>query len=80
MLKITEEIERGQARAVQDVRANRDAAKVEAALASLKRACADERQNVMPPLIEAVNALATEGEIVEAMVSVFGRYTERAAF
>ncbi len=80
LLKITEEIERGQARAVQDVRANRDAAKVEAALASLKRACADERQNVMPPLIEAVNALATEGEIVEAMVSVFGRYTERAAF
>ena len=80
LLKITEEIERGQARAVQDVRANRDGAKVEAALASLKRACSDERQNVMPPLIEAVNALATEGEIVEAMVSVFGRYTERAAF
>jgi len=80
LLKITEEIERGQARAVQEVRANRDAAKVEASLAMLKRACADERQNVMPPLIEAANALATEGEIVEAMVSVFGRYTERAAF
>src|SRR5665213_505062 len=42
LLKITEEIERGQARAVQDVRANRDAAKVEASLAMLKRACADE--------------------------------------
>jgi methylmalonyl-CoA mutase N-terminal domain/subunit len=80
LLKIPPEIERGQARAVQDVRANRDAATVEAALAALKRACSDETHNVMPPLIDAVNALATEGEIVEAMVEVFGRYTERAAF
>jgi methylmalonyl-CoA mutase N-terminal domain/subunit len=34
----------------------------------------------MPPLIAAVKALATEGEIVQAMVEVYGRYTERAAF
>jgi methylmalonyl-CoA mutase N-terminal domain/subunit len=80
LLKIPPEIERGQARSVQDVRASRDGARVEAALAALKRACSDERINVMPPLIEAVNALATEGEIVESMVEVFGRYTERAAF
>jgi methylmalonyl-CoA mutase N-terminal domain/subunit len=80
LLKIPPEIERGQARSVQEVRGSRDAAAVEAALAALKRACADESHNVMPPLIDAVNALATEGEIVEAMVEVFGRYTERAAF
>jgi methylmalonyl-CoA mutase, N-terminal domain len=80
LLKIGIEIERGQARAVQEVRAGRDSAAVESALADLKRACADESINVMPPLIDAVNALATEGEIVDAMVSVFGRYTERAAF
>jgi methylmalonyl-CoA mutase N-terminal domain/subunit len=80
LLKIGEEIERGQARSVQDVRAKRDSARVEAALAALKRACADENQNVMPPLIDAVKALASEGEIVEAMVQVFGRYRERAMF
>jgi methylmalonyl-CoA mutase, N-terminal domain len=80
LLKITQEIENGQARDVQEVRATRDAAAVESALASLKRACADERINVMPPLIDAVKALATEGEIVAAMASVYGRYTERAAF
>jgi methylmalonyl-CoA mutase N-terminal domain/subunit len=34
----------------------------------------------MPHLIDAVNAYATEGEIVETMVEVYGRYTERAAF
>jgi len=80
LLKIGLEVERGQARAVADVRANRDGTAVAAALADLKRACADESRNVMPPLIEAVKAKATEGEIVEAMVSIFGRYTERAAF
>jgi methylmalonyl-CoA mutase N-terminal domain/subunit len=80
LLKIGAEIERGQARAVQEVRANRDSARVESTLAELKRACRDESRNVMPPLIDAVNALATEGEIVQAMVEVYGRYVERAAF
>jgi methylmalonyl-CoA mutase N-terminal domain/subunit len=79
LLKIGREIERGQARAVQDVRANRDAAAVAAALAALQHACRGEA-NVMPPLIDACRALATEGEIVEAMVAVFGRHTETAAF
>ena len=80
LLKIGREIELGQARAVADVRANRDGSAVESALAELKRACRDESINVMPPLIAAVNAYATEGEIVRAMVEVYGRYTERAAF
>jgi len=80
LLKIGREIELGQARSVQDVRASRDGARVEASLGALKRACADPSLNVMPPLIEAVKALATEGEIVAAMVEVYGRYTERAAF
>ena len=80
LLRIGRDIEVGQARAVQNVRASRDAACVDGALAELRRACADESRNVMPPLIDAVNALATEGEIVQAMVDVYGRYTERAAF
>ncbi len=80
LLKIGREVEEGQARSVRDVRASRDGSAVEAALAALKRACADESINVMPSLIDAVNALATEGEIVATMVSVYGRYVERAAF
>ena len=80
LLKIGREIEEGQARSVRDVRASRDGTAVEAALAALKRACENEKINVMPPLIDAVNALATEGEIVGAMVDVYGRYVERAAF
>jgi methylmalonyl-CoA mutase N-terminal domain/subunit len=79
LLKIGREIERGQAEAVQAVRAERDAAQVAAALAALQRACRGT-ENVMPPLIAACRALATEGEIVEAMVEVFGRYVERTSF
>jgi methylmalonyl-CoA mutase N-terminal domain/subunit len=76
LLRIEPHVEVEQARRVKDLRAGRDAVKVEAALGALKRACADESINVMPPLIDAVNAMATEGEIVDAMVSVYGRYTE----
>jgi methylmalonyl-CoA mutase, N-terminal domain len=79
LLKIGVEIERGQARSVQDVRATRDNAAVESSLAALKRACASDA-NVMPFLIDCVKAVATEGEIVDAMVSVYGRYTETPAY
>src|SRR6202161_1251802 len=79
LLKIGMDIERGQARSVQDVRANRDGAAVEASLAALKRACKGDA-NVMPALIDCVRAVATEGEIVDAMVGVFGRYTEQTQF
>ncbi len=80
LLKIDRTVEIEQARAVKAIRVDRDAAKVESALAGLKRACADPSQNVMHPLLDAVNAMATEGEIVESMVEVYGRYTERAQF
>jgi methylmalonyl-CoA mutase N-terminal domain/subunit len=80
LLKITEEIERGQARAVQEVRTNRDNGAVQRTLERLKAACNDPGDNLMPHIIDCVNAYATEGEIVEAMVEVYGRYTERAAF
>ncbi len=79
LLKIGREVELGQAQSVQAVRAERDGARVAAALAAVQRACRGT-ENLMPPLIEACRALATEGEIVEAMVAVFGRHTETAAF
>ena len=80
LLKITQEMEREQARSVQKVRENRDASAVRATLERLQRACRDPKDNVMPHLIACVNAYCTEGEIVEAMVEVYGRYTERSVF
>jgi methylmalonyl-CoA mutase N-terminal domain/subunit len=78
LLKITEETERGQAVSVQDLRLRRDGAAVQRSLERLQAACRDPKDNLMPHLIDCVNAYATEGEIVEAMASVYGRYTERA--
>jgi methylmalonyl-CoA mutase N-terminal domain/subunit len=80
LLRIGVEMEREQARSVADVRSNRDQSAAQAALERLKKACADPNDNVMPHLIDCVNAYLTEGEIVEAMAGVYGRYTEKVAF
>ncbi|MFY9718996.1 MAG: methylmalonyl-CoA mutase family protein [Candidatus Cybelea sp.] len=78
LLKITEETEREQAGSVQNVRERRDGAAVERYLERLQAACRDPKDNLMPHLIECVNAYATEGEIIDAMAGVYGRYTEKA--
>src|SRR5579871_249415 len=80
LLKITEETEREQARAVKDVRANRDDAAAARTLERLQAACRDPKDNLMPHLIDCANAYCTEGEIVEAMAAIYGRYTEKSVF
>ncbi|MBV8373992.1 MAG: methylmalonyl-CoA mutase family protein [Candidatus Eremiobacteraeota bacterium] len=80
LLKITEETERAQARAVAAVRTGRDTSNARSSLERLADACRDPKENLMPHLIDCVNAYCTEGEIVGAMVGVFGRYTERSVF
>ncbi len=80
LLRITEETAREQSSRVAEIRATRDAAAVASTLARLKVACGDPKDNLMPHLIDCVNAYCTEGEIVEAMVSVYGRYIERSVF
>ncbi len=55
------------------LRANRDNAKVSAILANLTIA-ANGKENVMPIIIEAVENLATLGEIADTLRSVFGEY------
>ncbi len=78
LLKITEAMEQDQARAVRGVRANRDAGAAAVTLERLRAACRDPEDNLMPHLIDCVNAYCTEGEIVDAMAAVYGRYTEKA--
>jgi len=57
------------------VRAERDAARVQAAL---ERVQADARSgaNLMPAIIEAIKAYASVGEITGVLVGVFGRFRE----
>jgi methylmalonyl-CoA mutase N-terminal domain/subunit len=54
-------------------RAERDQARVAASLAALERAC-EGTENLLPPILEAVRAYATLGEICGAMRKVFGEY------
>lgn len=58
------------------VKQNRDDDAVRAALARVASDAADPTVNLMPPIIDAVRARCTEGEIVAALESVFGSYTE----
>ena len=54
-------------------RRERDAGAAAAALAALRAACAGDA-NLMPPILDAVRAYATLGEICGAMREVFGEY------
>jgi methylmalonyl-CoA mutase, N-terminal domain len=79
LLHIDPALERKQIDRVQGVRARRDAAAVEAELASLREAAAGD-SNLMPNLLECARVHATEGEIVESLQQVFGTYTETPVF
>jgi len=54
-------------------RRERDPGKVAATLEALRTACRG-RGNLMPPILEAVRAYATLGEVCGAMREVFGEY------
>jgi methylmalonyl-CoA mutase N-terminal domain/subunit len=65
---------------LKEVKESRDQAAVEATLAELKRVAALPDENIMPATIAAVEANVSMGEIVKALETVFGRYTERPVF
>jgi methylmalonyl-CoA mutase cobalamin-binding domain/chain len=72
--------ERRQTEHLREVRARRDAGRVDQLLARLAATARNEEANLMPATIEAVEAQATMGEIVGALEAVFGRYQEHAVF
>jgi methylmalonyl-CoA mutase N-terminal domain/subunit len=79
LLRIDHTVEQEQHRRLADLRKKRDNAKVKQCLADLKAACAGT-DNVMYPLLDAVRAYATLGEICAAMKEVFGTYEEPPMF
>ncbi|HTA96367.1 MAG TPA: methylmalonyl-CoA mutase family protein [Solirubrobacteraceae bacterium] len=78
-LRIDPALERKQIDRLQSARARRSGAEVERTLAEL-RAAAGGGTNLMDPLIECARAGASEGEIIESLQQVFGRYTESPVF
>src|SRR5689334_16535146 len=77
ILRIDPALETQQAERVRQVRAKRDQAKCTNALNRLRKAAAGT-DNLMPYILDAVRAYATEGEIMHSLIEVFGTYTETA--
>ena len=75
-LAIGADVEDRQRHRLATVRAARDGAAVEGALAEVAADAARPDVNLMPAILDAVRARASVGEIVSAMESVFGRWTE----
>jgi methylmalonyl-CoA mutase N-terminal domain/subunit len=78
VFRVPKEIERAQVGRVQAVRAGRDAAAVAASLQALGEA-ARGSANLMPPILGAVKAYATLGEICGVLRGVFGTYKDAGA-
>jgi len=75
ILKIGPEIEAKQRERVARVRRERNNAQVRQALARVREAAAGT-ENLVPPILDAVRAYATLGEIVDELRAVFGEYEE----
>jgi methylmalonyl-CoA mutase N-terminal domain/subunit len=67
------EAENAQVRGLQALRRERDSRSVSAALARLRDAALGE-ENLLPPILQAVKAYATVGEICGVLREVFGEY------
>ena len=77
-LKIEHAVEHGQIDRIKTFRGKRDAAAAERALAAVKAALRDDKQNVMPPILDAVKQDVTLGEICDLFRSELGEYRDPA--
>jgi len=80
ILRIDPAFEVDQVQRVRSLRERRDSERVTAAVDALVEAARDPSHNLMPLLVEAARAEATEGEIVSGLQAVFGSYREAPVF
>jgi methylmalonyl-CoA mutase N-terminal domain/subunit len=80
ILRIDPGLERKQVGRLQAVRARRDPTAVETSLSALRASAANPHENLMPRLLDAARADASEGEIVDALQRVWGEYREAPVF
>jgi methylmalonyl-CoA mutase N-terminal domain/subunit len=77
-LYIDESTERTQLTRLATLRADRDGAAVAASLEAMRNA-ATSGDNLMPPILDAVRAMATVGEMCDALREVWGEHREDGA-
>jgi methylmalonyl-CoA mutase N-terminal domain/subunit len=79
IMRISHEVELEQRRVLAGRRAVRDQGAADAALARMVAAARSE-ENMIPPMLDAVRAEATLGEICDALRAEWGTYVEPARF
>jgi methylmalonyl-CoA mutase N-terminal domain/subunit len=75
LFEVPEETQNRQVSKLKQTKQGRNPGKVEAALKAVEVAARGE-DNLMPPILEAVKAYCTVGEICKTLAGVFGEYTE----
>jgi methylmalonyl-CoA mutase, N-terminal domain len=80
LLRIDPALERKQVERVGAVRARRDSAAAEAALARLKEDAAVDGRNLLEPIVAAARAYVTMGEMCDALREVWGVWRETPVF
>jgi methylmalonyl-CoA mutase N-terminal domain/subunit len=79
ILKIDDSVTRGQIERLQSVKRSRNQTEVEARLRAVEDACKGGA-NLMPPVLAAVKAYATLGEVSDVFRKVWGAYRETGTF
>jgi methylmalonyl-CoA mutase N-terminal domain/subunit len=79
ILRVSHEVETEQVRELGSRKAQRDEAEVKARLTTLVEVAAGEG-NTIPPMLEAIRAEATLGEVCGALRDLWGSYTEPPQF
>jgi methylmalonyl-CoA mutase N-terminal domain/subunit len=77
IMRLDPEVERNQISALKKVKAQRDNAKVQETLASLRKAAQGD-DNLMPHILEAVKAYASLGEICNVLRDEFGEFVSKS--
>jgi len=80
ILRIDHALETKQVARVQALRARRDSAAVESALARLREDAAHPDRNLMPPILDAARSYVTMGEMCDALREVWGVWRETPVF
>jgi methylmalonyl-CoA mutase N-terminal domain/subunit len=76
LLKVDPQVHKEQRERLQSLKARRDNARVQRSLSRLRGAAEKETENLMPHILDCVEAYATLGEISDALRDVFGTYPE----
>ena len=79
ILEIDESVEPNQIASVKRLKESRDNVAVKDCLDKLEKA-ARTKENLIPHMLDCSRAYATEGEITEALIKVFGEFREQSFF